>query len=143
MLPSKIVLLDTFPLTPTGKLNSRALPAPNKANTLRDGTLVAPSTPAEERLAEIMAALLGLEEVGVDDNFFLLGGYSLLAAKLLAQVSEIFWVDLTLRSLLEAPTVGQLAREVERLIIIKLEALSEEEVLHILGWNAKIEVLSN
>ena len=132
MQPSSIVLLDTFPLTPTGKIDSRALPMPDKTNTLRDETLVAPGNPTEGRLAEIMAELLGLEQVGIDDDFFRLGGHSLLAAKLIAQVAEVFEIDLTLRFLFEAPTVRQLARETERLIIARLEDMTEDEALRLL-----------
>ena len=108
MMPAAIVSVRELPLTPNGKVDRAALPAPPRAPEppVRDG--VAP------RLAKIMSRLLELKEVAYDDNFFLLGGHSLLGAQVLAQVRETFGVTLTLRQLFEAPTVSQLAAEIER-----------------------------
>ena len=109
------------------------MPAPDAANTSGDGAFVAPRTPVEQRVAGIVAGLLGLEQIGVDDNFFLLGVHSLLGAQVIARVAETFDVDLPLHILFTAPTVAQLAVEIERLILVKIEAMSDDQVQHLLG----------
>jgi acyl carrier protein len=112
MIPSAFVLLDAMPLTPSGKVDRRALPAPEHS---RAGLaeLVTPRTPVEEAIAEIWIALLKLERVGVHDNFFALGGHSLLAAQLVARLRAAFGLDLPLRALFETPTVAGLAERIE------------------------------
>lgn len=132
MIPTTFVVLDALPVTPNGKTDRVALPAPDATNTLCDKAVVAPETPTEERLASIVATLLNVEQVSVDDNFFMLGGHSLLGTQLIARVTEIFGVDLTLRILFESPTVRQLSAEIEQLILARLEALSDEEVRDLL-----------
>jgi amino acid adenylation domain-containing protein len=114
MIPAAFVRMDAFLLTPHGKIDRAALPAPTPANTLQDDASDAPFTATEERVAEILGALLNLEEIGLDDNFFLLGGHSLLGAQLIARLRDVFGVELGLRSLFEAPTVAALAGEIER-----------------------------
>jgi len=133
MLPATFVLVDALPLTPNGKIDREALPAPDEANTLRDGVLVAPTTATEQQLSEIVAPLLGLEQIGIDDNFFLLGGHSLLGTQLIARIAGTFGVDLPLRTLFEAPTLRQLSVEIEQLVLVKIAAMNEEEVLRLLG----------
>ena len=132
MLPSAFVLLDTFPLTPNGKIDRKALPLPDFTDVVRDGVIAAPTTPTEIRLVEIAAPLLGLEQVGIDDNFFLIGGNSLLGMQLLAQLSDVFGIDMPTRTLLDAPTVRGLAAEIERLILAKLEVMSNDEAQQML-----------
>lgn len=132
MVPSVFVVLDEFPVNSNGKVNRSALPMPTTTNTLRDETIAAPDTPTEERLVEIVASLLELEQVGIDDDFFALGGHSLLATQLITKVSETFGVNVSLPTLFEAPTVRQLAAEIERLIVDKLEMMSEDEVMRLL-----------
>jgi amino acid adenylation domain-containing protein len=132
MIPSAFVRLEALPLTPNGKVDRAALPVPDATNTLRDEIFAAPSTPTEKRLAEIVAPLLGLEQVGIDDNFFLLGGSSLLGTQVITQVAETFGIDLSLRALFDLPTVRELAAEIERRIFARVEALSDEEVLRLL-----------
>jgi amino acid adenylation domain-containing protein len=128
MIPSYFVILEALPLTPNGKVDRAALPAPGGTNTLREAIVTAPpSTPIEEQLVGILAPLLGLEQVGIDDNFFMLGGHSLLGTQLIARVAVSFGVKLTLRNLFNAPTVRQLSAEVERLIWAKVEAMGEQE----------------
>jgi acyl carrier protein len=82
---------------------------------------VEPRTPVEEELVGILAPLLKLKRVGVNDNFFLLGGHSLLGTQLIARVSESFGVDLTLLKLFDHPTVAEMASEIEDLILAKVE----------------------
>jgi amino acid adenylation domain-containing protein len=132
MAPSTFVLLDMLPLTPNGKLDRTLLPAPDVTNTLRDEIQTVPSTAMERRLVDIIAPLLNLEQISVDDNFFLLGAHSLLATQVLAKVSEIFSVNLSLRMLFEAPTVRQLAARIEELVLVRLKTMSEDEVMRLL-----------
>ncbi len=132
MIPAVFVVLEALPLTPNGKIDRAALPAPDTANTLRDGVMVAPSTLTELRLAEIVTSLLGIEQIGVDDNFFLLGGSSLMGTQVITRVAEVFGVELGLLALFDAPTVRQLSAEIEELIFARLEAMSDEEVLRLL-----------
>ncbi|MEG3939641.1 amino acid adenylation domain-containing protein [Microcoleus sp. S36b_A3] len=112
MIPSAFVVLKALPLTPNGKIDRQALPAPSIAANFTD-TFVGPRTPGEEILAEIWSQLLNLQKVGIHDNFFDLGGHSLLITQLLAKVREIFQVELPLRVLFEAPTVAGLAEKIE------------------------------
>ena len=127
MVPATFVQLESLLLTPNGKVDRTALPAPDATNTLRDSALVAPTTSLEEWLAVMVATILELEQVGIDDNFFVLGGHSLLATQIILQVIDAFGVNLPLRTLFEAPTVRQLAREIERRIVGGLESISDDE----------------
>ncbi len=76
----------------------------------------------EERLSEILASLMGLERVSVHENFFLLGGHSLLGTQVIARIRDSFGIEMPLRSLFDAPTVADLSSEIERLILAKLES---------------------
>jgi amino acid adenylation domain-containing protein len=133
MVPSIFVCIDALPLTQNGKLDRNALPAPDAENTLWEQVFTAPSTPLEKRLAEMLSSLLGIDEVSVNDNFFLLGGHSLLGTQLIGQIRTVFGVDLALRALFDAPTIAELAWEVEELLRAKVEAMSEDEVVRLLG----------
>jgi acyl carrier protein len=133
MVPAVFVCLESLPTTLNGKIDRDALPVPTVANTLRDEAFNSPRTVLEERISNILASLLGLEQVGVDDNFFLLGGHSLLGTQVIGQVRDMFGVELSLRSLFEAPTVVELATEVERLLFAKLDSMSEEEAQRMLS----------
>jgi amino acid adenylation domain-containing protein len=126
MVPSVFVRLGALPLTVNGKVDRAALPAPDAANTLRDSAFVAPQTTIEQRLAAILGGLLGVADVSVHDNFFMLGGHSLLGTQLIARVRDVFGVEPTLRTLFDAPTVAGLAAEVERLILAKLTAAGDQ-----------------
>jgi thioesterase domain-containing protein/acyl carrier protein len=114
MLPSAFVVLDEFPINKNGKVNSSALPIPTAANTLRDEEITAPTTPLEERLVEIVAPLLGVDNVSVDDNFFYIGGHSLLAARLIARIEQVFGKKISLSTLFAGPTIKQLARAIQQ-----------------------------
>jgi acyl-CoA synthetase (AMP-forming)/AMP-acid ligase II/acyl carrier protein len=134
MVPATFVEMELLPLTPNGKIDRAALPAPDETNTLRDGSIVAPGTPTEQRLAAIIASLLDMpiEQIGIEDNFFLLGGSSLMGTQIIMHVSEVFGVDLMLFTLFQAPTIQQLAAEIEQMILAKLESLSDEELKRLL-----------
>jgi amino acid adenylation domain-containing protein len=127
MIPAAFYRLDSVPLSASGKVDRNALPPPTQAQQLSDEDYVAPRTQVETRIASILATLLRLEKVGVNENFFLLGGNSLLGAQVIARVRDTFGVDLTLLSLFDHPTVSGLSAEIERLLVVKLAAMSEDE----------------
>src|SRR5262249_38747883 len=113
MVPSAFVLLDALPLTPSGKLDRNALPAPERTRPELEEAFVAPRTSVEQALADLWAGVRGVERVGVHDNFFELGGHSLLATQVISRVRKALQVELPLRALFEAPTVAGLAERVE------------------------------
>ena len=112
MLPSAWMVLDALPLTPNGKTDRRALPAPEAPK--RDAArFVPPRTPAEERIAGFWREALGVEQVGVDDNFFEIGGHSLLLAKVHARVSAAFEREVTMLDLFRHTTIRAVAAFLE------------------------------
>ncbi len=113
MVPGHIVFLDALPLNPSGKVDRKALPAPDleRATTSQ---FVAPRTLTEYQLARIWEELLGLYPVGVQDNFFRLGGHSLLVVRLMARIQQQFGQHLPLTTLFEEPTIAHLARALDR-----------------------------
>jgi amino acid adenylation domain-containing protein len=127
MIPSIFVKIAELPLTANGKLDRAAFPKPSVENALDTTAYRAPESPVETQMASILAELLHIDRVGLDDNFFLLGGHSLLGTQLVLRAKDRFGVTLTLRDLFTAQTVGKLADEIERQLIEKLDAMSEEE----------------
>ena len=112
MIPSAFVYLDALPLTSHGKIDRRALPAPDAERPALAEAFLAPRTGVEEMLASIWSDVLGVR-VGVNDNFFELGGHSLLATQVMSRVREVFGIEIALRSLFEQPTIGELAETIE------------------------------
>lgn len=128
MVPGAFVRLDALPLNASGKIDRAALPAPSADNGFATAAYSAPQSPAEARLAEILKGVLGHDAFGMDDNFFLLGGHSLLGTQVVLRASEAFGVELVLRDLFEAPTVRRLATTIEDRLVAMIEAMSDEEV---------------
>jgi hypothetical protein len=124
MVPSAFVSIASLPVTEQGKLNRAALPGVN-GNRLSDEAYVEPRTLVEQEMVKILVPLLKLKRVGVNDNFFLLGGHSLLGTQVIARVSETFGVDLTLLKLFDHPTVAEMSAEIENLIMSKVESAAK------------------
>ncbi|HSF43959.1 MAG TPA: amino acid adenylation domain-containing protein [Thermoanaerobaculia bacterium] len=112
MVPSLFVLLEDIPLTPHGKLDRRALPAPERARPGLAEAYAPPRSPSEQKLTEIWKDVLKLDRVGIHDNFFEIGGHSLLATQIIVRIREAFQIDLPLRLLYGTPTVADLAMSV-------------------------------
>jgi amino acid adenylation domain-containing protein len=115
MVPAVFVRLDAFPLTANGKIDRVALPSPNSENRLPNDVLDVPRTPTEQRVAKIVASALDLEAIDRNDNFFMLGGHSMLGAQLIAGLRQAFEVEIDLRTLFDEPTVVALSAEIDRL----------------------------
>jgi amino acid adenylation domain-containing protein len=128
MLPSTYIRIGSLPLTANGKLDKSALPAPSPANMLASIQYRAPISAVESRVAEIVEALLGVKGVGIDDNFFLLGGHSLLGTQLVLRLRDAFGAELTLRDLFEAQTIQNLAARVEEKVVNMVAGMSDEEL---------------
>ncbi|NEP88102.1 MAG: amino acid adenylation domain-containing protein [Okeania sp. SIO2C2] len=137
MLPSGLLVLSQLPLTPNGKVDRKALPALDVASSMST-EYVAPETETENILAEIWQEVLGIEKVGRHDNFFDLGGHSLMATQVISRIRHSFGIELTLQRLFESPTISDIAQSVEVLnqlaqdentLISEIEEEYEEEVL--------------
>ncbi|MFY9622653.1 MAG: amino acid adenylation domain-containing protein [Pyrinomonadaceae bacterium] len=113
MVPSAFVMMKSLPMTSNGKVDRRALPAPEHTRPELDGGFAAPRTIVEEIMAGIWMQVLEIERVGINDNFFDLGGHSLLATQIISLIRETFQIELPLRALFEKPTVAALAQVVD------------------------------
>jgi amino acid adenylation domain-containing protein/non-ribosomal peptide synthase protein (TIGR01720 family) len=139
MIPRAFIRLDEWPLTVNGKLDRKALPAPDRNRPLLEKEFVAPRTPGEKVLAGIWSEVLGVAEVGIHDNFFELGGHSLLATTVISRIRSTFLLELPLRSIFETPTIAGLdlvlkrSQEVKEgfvpAVIKRIEPDSELELL--------------
>jgi amino acid adenylation domain-containing protein len=128
MIPAIFVVLTDLPLTPNGKLDREALPPPEASNTLVDENYLSPRTVLEEKLSALVADLLFVPRVGVNDHLFLIGGHSLFGTQLIARIRDNFGVELPLRSVFESPTPALLAQAIERLMATRIGAMSEDEI---------------
>ncbi|HEU0178137.1 MAG TPA: amino acid adenylation domain-containing protein, partial [Blastocatellia bacterium] len=113
MMPAAFVAIDALPLTPNGKVDRAALPAPNKPQEDLNKAMVAPRTPIETDVAAVWKEVLGLAQIGAHDNFFDLGGHSLLVTQVVSRLRKVFHVELPIRALFEGPTVAETAARIE------------------------------
>jgi amino acid adenylation domain-containing protein len=137
MIPATFVSLESIPIGAAGKVHRSALPAPSDDNLLRDESFVGAGTPTEKRVTAIVTSLLGLESMSVNDNFFYFGGNSLFGTQVIARLRETFDVEVPLLRLFDYPTIAGLAKEVERLMEEKIEAMSDEEAEKLLAGNGE------
>lgn len=143
MIPAAFVFLDAMPLNPNGKIERRALPIPELAGAADH--YVAPRTPTEQILADIWAEILGMARVGIHDNFFDIGGHSLMATQAISRIREQFGVELPLRVLFEVEDIAALAetlvaKQLEDVdaqtlesLLAETEGLSNDEIARLLG----------
>ncbi|MEU8300454.1 amino acid adenylation domain-containing protein [Micromonospora sp. NPDC048909] len=132
LVPTAFVALDALPLMPSGKLDVAALPEPTDAGDA-PGSFTAPRTGAEELVAAAWTEVLGIDRIDVHDNFFDQGGHSLLASRAVTRLGVLLDLDVPIHLLFANPTVAELAVEVERLLIARLDELSEDEAAALLA----------
>lgn len=130
MIPSLFVYLDAFPLTPNGKVDRKALPLPESDRPELDKEFIAPSTPTEKTLAEIWSQVLGIENIGIYDNFFDLGGHSLSAVQVTVKVHQAFNVNLSLQTFFQSATLEKLARAIDEKLLELVENDQLEKLLN-------------
>jgi hypothetical protein len=133
MVPSAFVALSSLPLLPFGKVNRRALPAPRWEQVAQDVGYLAPTTETQRAIAQIWQAALRVERVGVEDDFFQLGGQSLIAGEIVAEIRRRWPIDLPLSRFLEASTVAAQARLIDAPASPAGEATPLERALRLLG----------
>lgn len=145
MVPGIFMAIDQMPRTPIGKVDRKALPVPDRDRPELEHEYVAPRNPVEQMIADLWAKTIGIEKVGVYDNFFDLGGHSLMATQIISRLRNMYNVEIPLRKLFEAPTVANLALVIaeaqaaqvgeEELgkMLDELDGLSEEEVEKLLS----------
>jgi len=115
MVPAHFILLGEMPLMPNGKINRKALPIPDLSAPKTKGKQALPSTPTQEKVAEIWQKILAMSSIDVHDNFFAIGGHSLLAAQVIARLRAHYAIDINLRTLFESNTIAQLADAIDAL----------------------------
>ncbi|WP_236721488.1 amino acid adenylation domain-containing protein [Trichormus sp. NMC-1] len=133
MVPSAFVVLETFPLTPNGKIDHRALPAVDF--TFAKSNYTAPRTPTEEILSNIWSQVLKVDNIGIEDNFFELGGHSLIATQVISLIRQTFNLELPLRLLFETPTIAKISEQIgnteqsDNLLVPAIEPRQQQENL--------------
>ncbi|HVG91097.1 MAG TPA: non-ribosomal peptide synthetase, partial [Alphaproteobacteria bacterium] len=125
MLPSVFVILESMPLSETGKIDRDTLPAPEQSRPALEQSYAVPTTALERVLADIYSEVLKIERVGADDSFFELGGHSLLAARAVSKIRQIFAIELPVRQLFEEPTISGLAGEMLKNERARIERTAE------------------
>jgi acyl carrier protein len=127
MIPSQFLRLSSLPINSSGKIDLKKLGEGHDFHILEKVVPVQPSTQTEENLLVMVRDLLGNQTIGIDDNFFLAGGHSLLGMQLVMRLRQSFDIDLTLQQLFKAPTVRRLAVVLETLLVEAIDAMSDEE----------------
>jgi len=147
LIPPALIPLDVMPLTPNGKIDRKGLPAVEQINGQRERIPEPPRNRVEEALAWMWAEILGVEEVGIHDNFFEMGGHSILASQLVSRMRETFQIELSMRTFFDAPAIAKLAeiivrdeeqaRRVMRISELMVQVInsSDDEVEAMLGGN--------
>ena len=125
MVPSAFVLLDAFPLTPSGKIDRAVLPALGQQGSGEQGAYIAPRTEVEQAVAAIWSDVLGIARVSAKDDFFELGGHSLLATQVASRVRHDFQIELPLQHLFTFSRLAALACAIEEILIAEIEAVGE------------------
>lgn len=144
MVPSAFVFLEKFPLTPSGKIDRKALPAPEQIRPNLEKEFIAPNTPLEIDIAKIWSDVFHIDRVGRNDNFFELGGHSLIAIQIIARIRKKLGVELALPAIFKAPTVARLAEKVLESLLAEteeeelqwLDRISDEEARQLVLENA-------
>jgi natural product biosynthesis luciferase-like monooxygenase protein len=132
MIPTAYVLLNAFPLTTNGKLDRKKLPPPNDSSLRQATTVLNPRNELEEAVAKAWESVLVCDQIGVRDNFFEIGGNSLLAMQVISHLRKTFPVDFTVRDFFESPTIEAIAETIDEMLIKSIDQLSEEEVNRLL-----------
>jgi acyl carrier protein len=136
MVPAAYVRLEEMPLTANGKLDRQRLPAPELIAPAR---YVAPRTPTEEALVQVWADVLKLDQIGVEEDFFDLGGHSLLGTQVISRVRDIFKIRIELRALFEAPTISEFAAKV----VVLQQEKETEQLDRMAALRAKVQQMSD
>ncbi|MEU9386173.1 phosphopantetheine-binding protein, partial [Streptomyces sp. NPDC048279] len=131
MIPATFTALDALPVNANGKVDRRALPEPGPEPAV-SGAYVPPDGPVEERIAELWHDLLGVR-ASAQDNFFHIGGNSILAIRLISRIQQEFGIDFAVRTVFEGPTVARLAATVEERVTAEVAALSDDDLLDAVG----------
>lgn len=139
MVPQQYVVMSSFPLTPNGKVDRRALPEPTVADAPAR-TIIAPRTPLETQIVEVWSAVLGVESISVDDDFFELGGHSLLAMRVIARLNNLLPVRMTIGTLFEARSVAGLATYVVEHLAMAESNTDDDELAAML---AELDAMSD
>ncbi|HLW87411.1 MAG TPA: non-ribosomal peptide synthetase [Terriglobales bacterium] len=125
MVPGLFVQLDSLPVNSNGKVDRSSLPTPDATNIVGDQGRGRPQTAIEKRIVRILGDLLGIQGIGTNDNFFFLGGHSLLGTQLIARLRDAFGVELSLRRVFDSPTAAELATEIETLLASETRASAD------------------
>jgi acyl carrier protein len=133
MIPGMFVRVAEVRLTTNGKTDRSSLPAPSLNNILPEDNFEAPESEIESWLTDFLVKMLGVPRISRTDNFFRLGGHSLLGAQLIAKIQQTFDIELSLRSLFDHPTVSGIASEITREVHAKVNAMSDDEARALLG----------
>ncbi len=128
MIPATFITLEALPLNPNGKVDRAALPSPDQAATGEQDTSAEPRNPVEEAVMKCWAERLAGQEFGIFDDFFQLGGDSLLATRVLLDLQEVFPIEIPLRTIFERPTIAELAEGIDELLLDAVESMPEEEL---------------
>jgi acyl carrier protein len=149
MVPSAFVRLEALPRTPSGKVDRQALPEPNIEAPNADAPIAEGRTPVENKLVKIWIDVLGIDSVGIDQNFFDVGGHSLHAMSIISRANEVFKIEIPLREFFELPTVAHMAAMISSQeltnhdeadlsdALAEVESLSDEQALHIVEKETK------